>query len=176
MVFVAIVHSFQWMNRVFQVPATPGIGSAFLSMNSSSLMPSIVVGRLTRLCFPSTNMVMNSCGRRLFSARSAAVSFRLGFFMFIKTCCTLLGNRGPGPESWKVPSTWSYLLGIARVADLRCLTPGDQHYVRGSLRPRLLSRRYHRIRESPGIFGKLRSSRVARPRPRAIAVAAMSKS
>jgi hypothetical protein len=50
-------------------------------MNSSTSIPSMVGGRLTRFCFPWTKMVINSF-RRLFRARRwAAVSFRLGFAM-----------------------------------------------------------------------------------------------
>jgi len=57
------------------------MGSAFLRMNSSTSIPSMVGGRLTRFCFPLIKMVMNSFCRRFFSAFSAAVSFRLRFAM-----------------------------------------------------------------------------------------------
>jgi len=48
-------------------------------MNSSTSIPSIVGGRLTRFCFPFMNMVMYSFCRRFFAVFSAAVSFRLHF-------------------------------------------------------------------------------------------------
>jgi len=57
------------------------MGSAFLRMNSSTSMPSMVGGRLTRFCFPLMKMVMYSFCRRFLSAFSAAVSFRLRFAM-----------------------------------------------------------------------------------------------
>jgi len=55
------------------------IGSAFLRINSSGSISSMVDGRLTRFCFPLTKMVMYSFRLLFFSAFSAAVSFRLGF-------------------------------------------------------------------------------------------------
>jgi hypothetical protein len=75
------------------------MGSAFLRMNSSTSIPSMVGGRLTRFCFPLIKMVMYSFCRRFFSAFSAAVSFRLRFAMmdislfftrsgFAKIACT----------------------------------------------------------------------------------------
>ena len=57
------------------------MGSAFLRMNSSTSIPSMVGGRLTRFCFPLIKMVMYSFCRRFFSAFSAALSFRLRFAM-----------------------------------------------------------------------------------------------
>src|SRR5213596_2520468 len=60
------------------------IGSAFLRMNSSASIPSIVGGRFTRFCFPLTKMVMYSRLRRFFSAFSLAVSFRFAFAMVQK--------------------------------------------------------------------------------------------
>ena len=57
------------------------IGSAFLRMNSSTLIPSIVGGRLIRFCFPLINMAIYSCWRFLFAAFSAGVNFRFGFPM-----------------------------------------------------------------------------------------------
>ncbi len=57
------------------------MGSAFLRMYSSTSIPSMVGGRLTRFCFPLIKMVMYSFCRRFLSAFSAAVSFRLRFVM-----------------------------------------------------------------------------------------------
>ena len=59
------------------------MGSAFRLMNSSTSMPSIVGGRLTRFCFPWMKMVMNSCRRLFRSLFSAAVSFRLRFDILV---------------------------------------------------------------------------------------------
>src|SRR5271169_5440062 len=48
-------------------------------MNSSTDMPSILGGRLTRFCFPLMKMYIYSSRLRHFSAFSAAVSFRFCF-------------------------------------------------------------------------------------------------
>ena len=55
------------------------MGSAFFRMNSSTSIPSMVAGRLTRFCFPLMKMVMYSFYQRFFSLFSAAVSLRLRF-------------------------------------------------------------------------------------------------
>ena len=57
------------------------MGSAFLRINSSTSIPSMVGGRLTRFCFPLIKMVIYSFRRRFFSAFSAAVSFLLRLAM-----------------------------------------------------------------------------------------------
>ena len=59
------------------------MGSAFLRMNSSTSIPSMVGGRRIRFCFPLMKMVMYSFCLRFFSAFSAAVSFRLRFAMMV---------------------------------------------------------------------------------------------
>ena len=55
------------------------IGSAFRRINSSTGIPSIMGGRRTRVIFPLTNTVRNSCCRFLLAAFSAGVNFRFGF-------------------------------------------------------------------------------------------------
>lgn len=67
-------------------------GSAFLRMNSSASIPSIVGGRFTRFCFPCIKMVISSFRRRFFSAFSDAVNLRFLFGMMETALYLLLAN------------------------------------------------------------------------------------
>jgi hypothetical protein len=64
-----------WYNSSYISLSRSQIGSAFIRMNSSTSMPSILGGLLIRFCFPLTNMVMCSFLIRFFSALWAGKSF-----------------------------------------------------------------------------------------------------
>ena len=75
------------------------MGSAFLRMNSSTSIPSMVGGRLTRFCFPFMKIVLYSFFRRFFSAFSAAVSLRLRFAITNATPSSFV-TRNVEPCAW----------------------------------------------------------------------------
>jgi hypothetical protein len=64
------------------------MGSAFLAMNSSTGMPSIIGGRGTRFCFPLMKIVMYFSFRSRRARFSAAVRLRFGFRI-----CVSRGSR-----------------------------------------------------------------------------------